>query len=432
MSDIINFKCPACGAPISYKGESAGLTCDYCNSTFNMEQVKAAEAAEKISAESSDMTWTEPTQDLIRDENGKMEGFLCPSCGAEIIADESLGATECPYCGNKAVVPHAFDGMYRPDVMIPFKLNKERAQAALKNFYKGKKLLPNGFADGNRMKEIQGVYVPFWLMSCEAEGDASFEGVNTETRESGNKRYTKEKHYLAHRHGKMQFNRIPADGSKAMDDEYMDGLEPFDYKDLVEYDDAYFSGYLANRYDVSAEEVQERINVRVENSVVSELERTVKGYDSVNHKDHTVRFNSDKIEYAMLPVWMLTTKFQDVKYSFAMNGQTGKISGKLPVDMGKYWKYLLSTSLICFLIAQALIAIFGGSDGFSLLVELVVLLVSGFIGFGYASGLKKAMSTAETAMEAGTYLDTGSVKIMQKSDTFMFEKHWEEDIKSNK
>ena len=77
MSDIINFKCPACGAPISYKGESAGLTCDYCNSTFNMEQVKAAEAAEKISAESSDMTWTEPTQDLIRDENGKMEGFLC-------------------------------------------------------------------------------------------------------------------------------------------------------------------------------------------------------------------------------------------------------------------------------------------------------------------------------------------------------------------
>ncbi|SKB96849.1 replication restart DNA helicase PriA [Lachnospiraceae bacterium] len=432
MSDVVNFKCPACGAPISYKGESGGLACDYCGSSFDMEQVKAAEAAEKVSAESSDMTWTEPDQELITDEDGKIEGFLCPSCGAEIIADESLGATECPYCGNKAVVPHAFDGMYRPDVMIPFKLNKERAQAAMKNFYKGKKLLPNGFADGNRLKEIQGVYVPFWLMSCEAEGNASFEGIKTETRESGKKRYIKEKHYLIHRRGKMQFNRIPADGSKAMDDEYMDGLEPYDYSGLVQYDDAYFSGYLANRYDVSAEEVQNRINVRVENSVTSELMRTATGYDSVNVKDSALRYNSNKTEYAMLPVWMLTTKFQNEKYSFAMNGQTGKISGKLPIDMGKYWKYLILALLICFIVGQVLIGFFAGSDGFSMLTELVVFAVSAFVGWAYAGSLKKAMSTAETATEAGKYLDTKTFKVMERSDTFMYEKNRVEDISDGK
>ena len=115
---VMNFKCPACGAPLIYKGDTGAMTCEYCASSFTMEEVKAAEEAEKKNAASSDMTFAEPDLEPVTDEEGVIRGYSCPSCGAEIVADETTASTECPYCGNKAVIPKAFDGTYKPDCMI--------------------------------------------------------------------------------------------------------------------------------------------------------------------------------------------------------------------------------------------------------------------------------------------------------------------------
>ena len=60
-----------------------------------------------------------------------MKAYNCPSCGAELICDASTAATSCPYCGNPTVVPGQFSGALKPDYVIPFKLSKEDAVAAL-------------------------------------------------------------------------------------------------------------------------------------------------------------------------------------------------------------------------------------------------------------------------------------------------------------
>lgn len=44
-----------------------------------------------------------------------------------------------------------------------------------------------------------------------------------------------------------------------------------------------------------------------------------------------------KVHYALMPVWMLNTKWQGKDFLFAMNGQTGKLVGDLPVSWGKFW-----------------------------------------------------------------------------------------------
>ena len=63
------------------------------------------------------------------------------------------------------------------------------------------------------------------------------------------------------------------------------------------------------------------------------------------------------VKYALLPVWLLNTKWNGQDYHFAMNGQTGKFVGNLPIDKGKEFKLIglfggcsaLFTFLLCLL-----------------------------------------------------------------------------------
>ena len=112
----------------------------------------------------------------------------------------------------------------------------------------------------------------------------------------------------------------------------MDSLEPFNYNDLVEYNHAYLSGFFAEKYDVLEDACLERAEDRSMNTCVSLVS------NSIPHQSKTVQHNDIKITknnsyYLMLPVWMLNVKYRDKMYTFAMNGQTGKIIGNLPVGI---------------------------------------------------------------------------------------------------
>ncbi len=420
MADIMNYKCPCCGAPLVYKGDKQMMVCESCDSQFTMEQVKEAEEAEKTSASASDMTWQTSEPAMIKDENGKMTGYTCPSCGAEIIADENTAATECPYCGNQAIMPQSFEGMFKPDCMIPFKVDKTAAQGALENFYKGKRLLPDAFTKGNRVKNINGVYVPFWLFDCSAEGNVTYDAVKEKRWSDSNADYVKKDTYLVSRQGSMEFEKIPVDASKEMDDAYMDAIEPFDYSQAVGYDSAYFSGYLANKYDVDQKESVPRANERVTNSVKAALRDTVKGYDSVSEKSGNVNIKNGRSAYAMMPVWMLNTKYNDKIYTFAMNGQTGKLVGSLPVDMGKFWKYLFGIAAAIFLIAQLGLIYVTNNDGSVPGYEVIALIIALIIGLISVMSMKSAMNTAVRQTQAGHYLKEGSFRLSVNRDVFMY------------
>jgi DNA-directed RNA polymerase subunit RPC12/RpoP len=206
MGDVLNFKCPCCGAKLTFSGKTEEMTCEYCDASFSIEQAKAAQEAEEQDAASSSMTWTTTEQLLIQDENGKVKGYRCPSCSAEMVADDNTAATECPYCGNQAIIPESFSGLYKPDYVVPFSVDKESAKGKLKDFVKGKKLLPKSFTSGNRIENITGLYVPFWLYSCKAGGTVTFEGVKKSTREDARYTYEKKDFYEGHKY--IEFDTI--------------------------------------------------------------------------------------------------------------------------------------------------------------------------------------------------------------------------------
>jgi hypothetical protein len=253
----------------------------------------------------------------------------------------------CPNCGNSQIVLKRLTGLLKPEYIIPFKLDKKAAVEALKNFYTGKRLLPDCFKEENRINSIQGVYLPFWLFDANARGHVLYKAEKIRSWSDSNYRYTKTDYYSVVRDGVMRFEKIPVDGSEKMDDDYMDAIEPFDYTQLKDFQTAFLSGYLTEKYDVDAEKSKERAAKRIKATIETEFARSVTGYASVRTESSAIGVDNGKVNYSLFPVWILNTKYNNENYIFLMNGQTGRLVGKLPADPGKSWKYrLLFTGIL--------------------------------------------------------------------------------------
>ncbi len=351
-NQITNYQCPSCTGPLHY-GESSGrLECDYCGSSFTVQEIEAlyrekdeqaaqasqaAQEAEAAAAGENEGEWTDNGSNWAKDQGLKL--YNCPGCGAELICDETTAATSCPYCGNNAIVPGQLSDMLKPDYVIPFQYSREQAIAALKDYYRGKKLLPKAFSDQNHIEEIKGVYVPFWLFDGEADADLRFRGTRVSSMTQGDSIITTTDSYSVRRLGTVRFEKIPVDASSKMPDAHMDAIEPYDYSGLKPFSNAYLPGFMADKYDVQPEDCFRRADERAENTAVELISRTVSGYSSCIPESRQVRIRRGRVGYALLPVWMLSTKWNGNNYLFAMNGQTGKLIGDLPVSSAQALKW---------------------------------------------------------------------------------------------
>ena len=310
-----------------------------------MQSEEAGEAPpEFLSQEEKDKStsskWDESTISADWGEDtANIRAYNCPSCGAELMCEATTAATHCPYCGNPSIVPGQFGGTLKPDYVIPFKLDKEAAIAALKKHYGKKLFLPKTFSSGNQIKKLQGIYVPFWLFNGNAAAECYYTATNSHTHREGDYKVTRTDHFDVRRFGTVAFERIPTDASKKMPDDLMDSIEPFNYAEIKTFSMAYLPGYMADRYDVSIAESSQRADNRCAKTAKDLMRASVHGYQVVSERHSDVYIDRGEVHYALLPVWILKTKWQNRDYLFAMNGQTGKLVGNLPVSKGRFWGF---------------------------------------------------------------------------------------------
>ena len=181
--------------------------------------------------------------------------------------------------------------------------------------------------------------MPYWLFDCDASGSVTFSGTQVQHWSDDDYDYTRTSYYDLHRNGQAAFRAVPVDGSSKMADDLMESIEPFNLSEAVDFKAAYLAGYLADRYDVSYEENTPRANERVRDSMIQSMRETTREYLSVTPKSTNIAVNGGKVRYALYPVWILNTTYKGSKYIFAMNGQTGKLVGDLPLDKGAFWKW---------------------------------------------------------------------------------------------
>ena len=342
MAALQEYKCPCCGGAITFDSGLQKLKCPYCDTEFEVETLINYD--QDLNTDSNDtLTWeSRPENQWLPGETDGMRIYVCKSCGGEVIGDETLAATACPYCGNPVVMMGQFRGELKPDLVIPFKLDKEAAKRGLSEHLTGKRLLPKVFRSQNHIDEVKGIYVPFWLFDSKANGTIRYKATKIRSWSDSRYHYTETSYFSVVRGGTLEFENVPADGSSKMPDDLTESLEPYDLKDAVDFQTAYLSGYFADKYDVNAEQCEERINARVKKSTEAAFASTVEGYSTVVPEGGSVNCINGRAKYVLLPVWLLTTTWNGQQYIFAMNGQTGKFVGNLPMDKGAFARYFFS------------------------------------------------------------------------------------------
>ena len=311
------------------------MKCTYCESEFDVQTLQNMDAQLNYNNQPDQFKWASASGEAQWDVSEGMNVFVCNSCGGEIVGDANTAATSCPYCGNPVVMAGRLAGDLKPDFVIPFKLDKNAAKNALKQYVGKKKFAPNTFKSENRLEEIKGIYVPFWLFDSDAQASVSYDATRVRTWSDSKYDYTETSHFDVFRAGNMRFMNIPVDGSSKMPDELMESIEPFNFNEAVNFQTAYLAGYLADKYDVTMEQSIGRANERIKASCEDTLRDTVNGFATVTTKNSFVQTQNGLAKYALYPVWILNTDYKGEKLTFGLNGQSGKIVGDIPVSKAK-------------------------------------------------------------------------------------------------
>ena len=411
MAEITNYKCMACGGTLQFSSRKQKLVCAGCASEYDVSEFEAAGGA---AAQDNYVAKTD-------EWNVQGEGLVvyeCKNCGGEVVGDQNMASTKCPYCDNPIVISSKFEGALKPNLVIPFKLNKHAAEQKLTEHINKVKLAPSAFKSGNHIKELKGVYVPFWLFDADVHAAANFEATKVRKYSDAQNEYTETSYFDVYREGNMGFRNVPADGSSKMDDNLMDSIEPYDVSEAVPYSSAYMAGYLADKYDVSAAECLPRADERIKNTAEDLLKSRVKDYNSVTTRNFNMMKTNAGYKYALYPVWILNTVWNGNKYTFAMNGQTGKLVGDVPCSNGKFVGVLLGAFAILAAIILAIInfATATGLNGKNAIGGIVAALIIALI---IAFSMKGKTKSVHHGTKAADFVLKGSFGITNQYDNFI-------------
>lgn len=429
----VEYKCEKCLGSLRYDADTGRLVCDFCGSSFTTDYMEekmnpteppADDDFDSIEEVSEKKTQEESVaKDISSEENIKYESDenhvkmrvssrKCRSCGADILGDGQTMASFCAFCGNSELSDAVDVETRTPDMILPFKISKEKAMKALMDWGNQGFVTPRDFTSASTAEKITGMYVPFFLFNVKAECDYNGTGEKVYTKRFFGKEWEITEYWRVHRKVRNSYVRIPADASKQMDDSVMDRLEPFDYSDMKDYQKGYMSGFLADSYTIEDKMLAGRIAERVKKYSVEAAESVVSGYSSLHSSTADCCLEWEKAKYVMLPVWILNYKYNDKMYEFAMNGQTGRVVGERPVSSGR----VALLAAIVFAIAY-IASIIVGVWFTGPFIFLLGLIIAGLISFFVTKG---KINNQTTSMEAGRKdYQFGDTIILEKSDKFI-------------
>ena len=412
----IAYKCPCCGSPLAFSGASGKLECAACGNSYEPDAIEAMNASEN----GEELRFEHSGERFAADDAAQIQGYVCKSCGAELMTEETVTATECPYCGSPTVLPERIEGGVKPEKVIPFKITKEQAQKQFEEYFKGKRLLPNVFLNSrNRIAEMRKLYVPYWLFDCDVRATVVYDAEKKHTERKGDWEITRTEYYLVRRSGRMGFDSIPVDGSEKLDNRITESLEPYDLTEAVDFRPAVLAGATADCADVDADACEQRARERVETSVSRAMRDTVTGYSSVSEHSRSIHSENGKATPVLMPVWLITTEKEGKTYTFAINGQTGKLTCDVPADTKK--SLVWGGGVFAGVMAVAALGLWLAKQLASgtLLVAAVVALIAALAVVG---GLQGQLKQAASQSAAENYVRKGSFSLKVKNDHFLYEK----------
>jgi len=312
MAGLISFKCKNCGASVRFDARSGKMKCPYCDSLFSVFAFK-------------------DTKSVWQDEDD-IEYYECGSCGGHIGVDKTSTSVFCPYCDSTAIIRARLSGKSRPDYIIPFRLNKKQAVAQFKKHLRDKKLLPRVFKSDAKINECRGIYVPFWVFNTNAAivakatvqvDDSTITVTST---------------------AKAPVRKLPVDCSEKIPNDITESLEPFDFGKAVPFMPSYLAGYFADMHDTDKDACISLATQRISDGLLQQMRKQIayRYGGRARFDEVAMNFDDSYALYSFFPVWLLNVSWKNKRYTFAVNGQTGKFVGNLPCSYKKLLKMFFS------------------------------------------------------------------------------------------
>lgn len=337
---VISYKCPNCGGDLRFDPRTQNFRCEYCDSEFTEEQLdgkqEQPEASEKV----------------IEQEGARI--YSCPNCGAEIITDQTTAATFCYYCHNPVVFQGQLSGEYEPDTVIPFAVDRKEAVDSFLSYVKKKRFVPADFFNKDQIEKISGIYFPFWFYQCQTDGQWHGTGNIVRVYRRGNTEITERNVYDIEREATISFENLTRNALNRENRQLVEAVQPFRLNEAKEFNYGYLSGFQAEKRDIEKNELKESITKEVKEHSADLIKGSIKGYTGVVGNSEHIHIYDEAWKYLLVPVWVLTYDGKDgKKYYYAMNGQTKKVAGILPIDKGKVMRlyFLLFAIILLVLIA---------------------------------------------------------------------------------
>ncbi|WP_018754783.1 hypothetical protein [Paenibacillus terrigena] len=354
----IRFPCKSCGAQMTFDTESQQMKCGYCGTltpiTHDEEEIYEYELDFLDDSDASRMDWgTE--QQVVK----------CENCSAQMLIPAEQTAGLCAFCGSPKVLTQGDPTGIRPESLMPFHISKDEANIAFLKWKKKKWFVPNAFKKQNTRSNVSGIYIPFWTFDADTESSYSAErGVyhyRTETRtrvvDGKTETYTEQVRYTVWHWTSGDYDRsfddilIPA--SHQHDTNLLDRFQDFGLKELIPYQPEYLSGFIAERYTVPLREGWDEAASRMDDQLEREIRDEIGG-DEIRNLSISTRTSNETYKHILLPLWNATYTYKKKTFRYMVNGETGKVSGKVPRSG---WKITFFT-LFCILVALILVAVF--------------------------------------------------------------------------
>ncbi|MCQ2531711.1 MAG: hypothetical protein MJ093_03285 [Saccharofermentans sp.] len=432
-------KCFACGDNLKFFVNEGYLQCVSCGSVFYPDTFEINSILEDRVEHEIDFN-KEQLDEVTRFSLEKRQEIICNSCGSVVVTGKNTISTYCAFCGSPAIVGRRIQKAFLPDVLIPFKVSREEAEQNVTDWAERSYNTPRSFWSKAKFTKMTSLYVPFWLVDADCEmnvsGQCYLKHNDVEYDE-----------YFVRRRGKFPMRLVPFDGSKRIADNLMEGIEPFDYSEIVDFNDSYLNGVYAERYDQSPSDLALRISNRFRDfmyEVAVDMTEN-KNYSIKNLKNNYSSSANHKCYYALLPVWLITYEYKGDIYKVAVNGQTGKVAGKVPIiEIKDNSLDINATSIGNIITSVFLMVFFEGllslllllyTSNVVLTIVVFAVLVIANIVFGTIlvreklrlkklekekalrpTNVEKAEKEVEILTEAFIYIDKSNIKDVERTD----------------
>lgn len=338
LNQILQMPCPSCGSELSYSAEKQAINCKHCGYTQDYD--RANDLIRERSLADAARSVKRFTPEAIQ-----KHVVECEACRSQIMVEDNEVAVRCNFCGSEKVNKAAFTkNLIQPQGIIPFDIPKRDAIEKFKKWIAEGWFRPNALKRLAQLGDIHGIYLPFWTFDADSynewAGEAGFYYYVEVERDGKTEREQRTRWEWRDGEFSKGFDDILILAAEGAAEKVVEGIYPYSLQKAVNYNPTLMVGWEAQIYTVEVDKGYNKAADRMRAEIRSEASRRLGGDTQRGLQVHSDIYNQT-FKHLILPVWLCTYMYNGKAYQFAVNGQTGKISGQKPVSWVKVFFFVL-------------------------------------------------------------------------------------------